>query len=73
MEVRLSDLRAGHPLPPGRLLVLVFVRSWLDLRAIVRLVGLSQLKNPMTSSDIEPSTFRFVALCLNQLRYLVPP
>jgi hypothetical protein len=38
----------------------------------VRLEGLGQLKNPMNSSEIEPATFRLVALCLNQLRYRVP-
>jgi hypothetical protein len=38
----------------------------------VRLEGLGQLKNPMTSSEIEPAIFRFVAQCLNQLRYHVP-
>jgi hypothetical protein len=38
----------------------------------VLLEGLGQLKNPMTSSGIEPATFRFVAQRLNQLRYLVP-
>jgi hypothetical protein len=35
----------------------------------VRLGGLGQLKNPMTSSGIETVTFRLVAQCLNQLRY----
>jgi hypothetical protein len=30
-------------------------------RAIVRLEGIGQLKNPMTSSGIEPATFRLVA------------
>jgi hypothetical protein len=35
----------------------------------VRLEGLGQLKNPMTSLGIEPSTFRLLAQCLNQLRY----
>jgi hypothetical protein len=29
--------------------------------AIVRLEGLDQLKNPMTSSGFEPATFRLVA------------
>jgi hypothetical protein len=38
----------------------------------MRLEGLGQLKNPMTSSGIEPVTFRLVAQCLNQLRYGVP-
>jgi hypothetical protein len=38
----------------------------------VRLEGLGQLKNPMTSSGIEPATFQLVTQCLNQLRYRVP-
>jgi hypothetical protein len=37
----------------------------------MRLEGLGQLENPMTSSGIEPATFRFVAYCLDQLRYRV--
>jgi hypothetical protein len=40
--------------------------------AIVRLEGLGQLKNPMTSSGFEPATFRLAAYCLNQLYYRVP-
>jgi hypothetical protein len=35
----------------------------------VRLEKLGELKNPVTSSGIEPMTFRLVAQCLNQLRY----
>jgi hypothetical protein len=38
----------------------------------VRLEELGQLKNPMTSSILKPSTFRLVAWCLNQLRYRMP-
>jgi hypothetical protein len=61
MAVGLSALRAGRPLPPpGRFLVLISVRGWVDSRAIVRLEGLEQLKNPMTSLGIEPATFRLV-------------
>jgi hypothetical protein len=52
--------------PPGRFLVLISVRCSVDPRAIVRLEGLGQLKNPIASSGIEPTTFRLVA------RYRVP-
>jgi hypothetical protein len=44
MEVRLSALSAGHPLPPGRLLVIISVRGRVDPRAILRLEWLGQLK-----------------------------
>jgi hypothetical protein len=73
MAVSLSALHAVRPLSPGRFLVLVSVRGWVDPRATVRLERLGQLKNPMTTSGIEPTTFRLVAQCLNQLRYRVTP
>jgi hypothetical protein len=66
-EARWSALRDGRPLLPGRFLVLLSV-SCVDPRSIVRLEGLGQLKNSMTSLGFEPKTFR-----LNQLRYRVPP
>jgi hypothetical protein len=72
MAVR-SALRFGRPLPPGGFLVLISVRGWLDARTIGPLEGFGQLKNPTTSSRIEPATFRLVVQFLNQLRYRVPP
>jgi hypothetical protein len=36
------------------------------------IVGLESEKNAMTSSGIEPVTFRLVEQCLNLLRYCVP-
>jgi hypothetical protein len=44
MAVRLSALHAARPLPPGRFLVLISLRGSVDAKAIVRLVGLGQLK-----------------------------
>jgi hypothetical protein len=38
----------------------------------VQLRGLRQLKNPVTSSEIEPATFRLVSQGPNKLRYRVP-
>jgi hypothetical protein len=57
MAVR-SALCAGHSLPPGTFLVLISVRDWIEPRAIVRLEGLGEIKNPIISSGIEPATFR---------------
>jgi hypothetical protein len=69
MGVMQLALRAGRPIPPppGRFLVLISVRGWVDPTTIVQLEWLGQLKNPGTSSGIESATFRLVTECLNQL------
>jgi hypothetical protein len=54
MAVRLSALRTtGRPLPPGRLLVHIFVVGTLDPKAIVRLEGLGDLKKIYIQLDQE--------------------
>jgi hypothetical protein len=55
MTVRLPALCTRRPLPRGRFLVLISVRSWVYSRTILRLEGLGQLKNLMTWSGIEPA------------------
>jgi hypothetical protein len=73
MAVRLSALRTGRPSPPpGIFLVHISVRDWVYPRAIVPLEELGQ-STKSTSSGLEPTTFRLIAQCLNQLRYRVPP
>jgi hypothetical protein len=42
-------------------LVLISVRGLVEPSVILRLEELGKLKNPMTSSGLEPATFRLVA------------
>jgi hypothetical protein len=55
MVVRLSALLASYPLPPGRFLVLISIRGWVDPKALLWLEGFGKLKNPL-KSGIEPMT-----------------
>jgi hypothetical protein len=67
MVARSSDLHAGRFLPPGKFLVLISVRGWVDPRAIMRMEGLGTLKkiHLIRDSNRWPSS-------INHLRYRMP-
>jgi hypothetical protein len=71
MAAKLSALRAIRFSTPGRFLVLISVRGWVDPRVIVQMEELRNLKKS-TSSGLKTATCRLVAQCLNQLRYCLP-
>jgi hypothetical protein len=50
-------LMCNLPSTPGRIKILISVRSCADPRVIMWLEGLSQLKNPVTSEGIESTIF----------------
>jgi hypothetical protein len=63
MAARLSALRAGRLLPPGRFLVLIFVRGWVDPMAIVRRERLGKLKKSTSSGTWTDDLPAEVAAC----------
>ena len=53
------------PLLPGTFLVLIFIRGWVDPRAMEWSEENMSLKNPVRPPGIDPGTIWLVAQCLN--------
>jgi hypothetical protein len=61
MAVRMSALRAGRPLPPGRFPVLISVGGSVDPGTIVRLEGYGQFKK---CNDLVGNRTRELPVCI---------
>jgi hypothetical protein len=64
MALRLSGLRTGRALLPRNIIFLLLVLisvSLIEPQGLVRTDGVSKLKNSLTSSGLEPVTFRLVS------------
>jgi hypothetical protein len=72
MAVRLSNLRAGRPLHPGKFLVLISLRGWVKRRAIMWLEVLCSLKNVNHLMGNWSRDVQACNLVPQQLRYRVP-
>jgi hypothetical protein len=60
-----ASLMHWLPLLPGMFLVLIFIRGWVDPRAMVRSEGNMSLKNPVTLPGIDPGTAQLGAQRVN--------
>jgi hypothetical protein len=60
-DERLLCLLSGHTLNPRKTPGTNFAKGSIDPRDIVRLKGLGQLINPITSPGFEPATFHLLA------------
>ena len=69
MKVVRSVLRTCRLYPQELILLLIFVRGWVDPRTVA---WQEKLKIPVPQSEIKPATFRLLAQYINRLRHRVP-
>jgi hypothetical protein len=71
MVARLSALRAGHPLIPGRFLVLISIRGWVNPQGNI---SAGKIRSDEKSSDIRNWTHNFLAcgMCRDNAQATVP-